>query len=366
MSLVMLELPNRKELDDIRASYGSAPAITCDGNLLIKGDNLEGMCRLLPDLEGKIDLVYIDPPYNTGNVFRKGKTKANAISIRSDEAEAYNDDMPMDEYLMFIRERLMLIWELLSSRGTLYLHIDVKMGHYVKIIADEVFGMGNFLNDIARIKCNSKNFNRRAYGNRKDMVLVYAKCRGKNIWNDIKIDGGKESVDRRYNKVDENGRVYHSVPVSAPGKTNGPTGGLWRGRMPPEGRHWMRSPSELDRMDAEGRIEWSSKGNPRIKMFLDEYEGDRVQDIWLYRDPVHPTYPTEKNADMLDMIIRQSTDTDSIVMDCFAGSGSTLKAAQRNGRRWIGMDGSAVAIATIRERLDTDYMFVDMSEKKDG
>ena len=69
---------------------------------------------------------------------------------------------------------------------------------------------------------------------------------------------------------------------------------------------------------------------------------------------------------MLDMIIRQSTDTDSIVMDCFAGSGSTLKAAQRNGRRWIGMDGSAVAIATIRERLDTDYMFVDMSEKKDG
>ena len=140
----------------------------------INGDNLIVMSSLLASgYNNSVDLIYIDPPYNTNQVFSVDNDRVSTIS-RNGSVVAYSDNLRPSEYLEFIRERLILMRELLSAKGSIYLHIDCKMGHYVKLIMDEVFGAENFLNDIARIKSNPKNFKRPAYGNQRDMVLFYA------------------------------------------------------------------------------------------------------------------------------------------------------------------------------------------------
>ena len=168
-----------------------------------------------------------------------------------------------------------------------------------------------------------------------------------------------------FQKIDEYGRRYNTVPIHAPGETqNGETGEMWRGMLPPKGRHWRSPPNELDKLDEQGLLEWSKNGVPRIKKFADEHKGKKIQDIWRYKDPAYPVYPTEKNAEMLEMIIRQSSNPDSIVLDCFAGSGSTLLAAQNLNRRWIGIDASSVAIQTIQNRFGLlPFQFVDLENR---
>ena len=330
-----------------------------EGNLLIKGDNLYALHELLSEYRGKIDLVYIDPPYNTSKDFMIGNGKTNAMSYHKGDSVAYSDKFSVDGYMQFMWERLFLLRELLSPIGSIYIHIDQKYGHYIKILADEIFGRANFKNDIARIKCNPKSIKRSAYGNYRDMVLFYAKDGKQNIWNEVRCEIPSDAVDKRYFKS-ENGKAYYTVSLHAPGETlDGETGKPWRGLMPPRGRHWCKSHKEMDELDAKGMIEWSSTGNPRLKMYKEDYKGDKIQDVWVYKDPPHPSYPTEKNSDMLDMIISQSSNPNSIVLDCFTGSGSTLRSADRLGRRWIGIDQSDASIRTISES-DMKYTFIDM------
>jgi len=127
----------------------------------------------------------------------------------------------------------------------------------------------------------------------------------------------------------------------------------FKGMLPPEGRHWRVGAAILEQWDNEGRIEWSSNGNPRKIIYADERSGKRKQDIWEYKDPQYPRYPTEKNADMLDMIIQTSSNEGSLVLDCFCGSGTTLKAAQMRDRHWVGIDQSEIAIASTVEKLSS-------------
>jgi adenine-specific DNA-methyltransferase len=108
----------------------------------------------------------------------------------------------------------------------------------------------------------------------------------------------------------------------------------------------------LEQLDSEGLIEWSDNGNPRKIIYFDEQEGKRVQDIWEFKDPQYPVYPTEKNLDLLDLIVKTSSNENCFVLDCFCGSGTTLKAAQINGRNWIGIDESAEAIKTTTIKLN--------------
>ncbi|MGB9593894.1 MAG: DNA methyltransferase, partial [Anaerolineae bacterium] len=135
-------------------------------NKLILGENLAVLRCLLEDyhLAGRVDLVYIDPPFSTNVEYRIGGDRANTVSMAHDDEVAYSDTLVGAKYLEFLRERLIFLRELMSDRASIYLHIDYKIGHYVKIIMDEVFGRENFRNDIARIKCNPKNFRRQAYG----------------------------------------------------------------------------------------------------------------------------------------------------------------------------------------------------------
>jgi adenine-specific DNA-methyltransferase len=334
-------------------------------NHFIFGDNFDVMTKLINNSwKNSVDLIYIDPPYNTDQIFTVEEGRTSTISRAKNGTIAYDDRMDLDNYLEFIRERLILMRELLSSHGSIYLHIDFKVGHYVKIIMDEVFGVDNFKNHITRIKSNPKNFKRSAFGNQTDMILFYAKDARKNIFNDIKIQCSEDDLINKFPKTDEGGRRYNTVPVHAPGETlDGDSGREWKGLKPPPGRHWRTSRSKLSELDNDGLIEWSSTGNPRIKKYADEHEGMKVQDFWEFKDPQKPKYPTQKNEKMLKMIIEQSSNIGSIVLDCFAGSGSTLKAADELNRKFVGIDKSPQSLKVIKKELSqSNFVITNLME----
>lgn len=366
-----LQYPNKKSEKEI---FNVVPNVSLEQinmsnspNLLIQSDNLIALKQLITtyNLAGKIDLIYIDPPFATNNTFTITSGRANTISNSSNGTVAYSDTLRGFDFIEFIRERLVLLKTLLSDKGSIYLHIDYKIGHYVKIVMDEIFGIENFRNDITRIKCNPKNFARKGYGNIKDLILFYSKT-DNPIWNEPKMPYTEADKLKLFPKV-EKGRYYTTIPLHAPGETqNGKTAQAFKGILPPAGRHWRSEVAILDQWDKEGLIEWSEKGNPRKKIYFDEQEGKRIQDIWEFKDPQYPVYPTEKNADLLDLIIKTSSNENSIVLDCFAGSGTTLKSAQILGRQWIGIDQSEEAIKAIITKLNgvEQTLFIAKSEYK--
>jgi len=344
-------------------------------NLLIYGNNLKGLDFLLrnQNLIGKIDLVYIDPPFATDCDFTITNGRASTISQSKKGEIAYSDKLKGTQFLNFLKDRLILLKDLLSEQGSIYLHIDYKIGHYVKVMMDDIFGMEQFRNDITRIKCNPKNFKRIGYGNIKDMILFYSKS-DKPIWNEPKLPYSEQDITKLFPKIKQ-GRRYTTVPIHAPGETaNGKSNQLFKGILPPEGRHWQTDVATLEKWDSEGLIEWSNTGNPRKIIFMDEREGKRVQDIWEYKDPQFPNYPTEKNASILDLIIQTSSNENSIVLDCFCGSGTTLKSAHLLNRQWIGIDESKHAINATLTKMknikttifngDVAYKLVDLNNDK--
>lgn len=300
---------------------------------------------------GKVDLVYIDPPFATGGNFTITNGRATTISNSRKGDIAYTDMLRGKDFIEYLRLRLVLLRELLSEQGSIYLHIDYKIGHYVKVMMDEVFGIENFRNDITRIKCNPKNFERIGYGNIKDLILFYTKSNSP-IWHEPHEKYSAADLEKLFPKTDKQGRRYTTVPIHAPGETeNGKSNMPFKGILPPAGRHWRTDVATLEEWDKQGLIEWSATGNPRKIIYADEREGKRMQDIWEFKDPQYPDYPTEKNADLLNLIVRTSSNPESIVLDCFCGSGTTLKAAQINGRHWIGIDKSELAIAATQTKL---------------
>lgn len=315
---------------------------------LYHADNLDVLNLLVNDenVSGKVTLIYIDPPYNTGGAFETRDFKL-----------AYNDSFSIQDYLSFMRKRLELMRTLLSDEGSIYVHLDSNMVFHVKVMMDEIFGMPNFKGMITRKKCKPKNFTRKTYGNISDYILFYSKTENP-VWNRPYEEWSDEKILKEYPYIEEGtGRRYKKVPVHAPGTRNGATGSEWRGMMPPEGKHWQFTPDKLEEMDRNGEIYWSANGNPRRKVYLDRSSGIPVQDIWLdYLDVNNQNtlitgYPTEKNIDMLKRIIEASSRPDDLVLDCFAGSGTTLVAAEELGRNWIGVDIGDEAIAAIVNRF---------------
>lgn len=343
-------------INNIKNSYKLDKDITT--GILFHGDNFKAMSLLLNDYANKVDLIYIDPPFNTNLDFYYSEERTAHVSNAKYAQVAYSDCLSFESYIEFIRERLIILHMLLSDIGTLYFHIDINVGPYIKILLDSIFGRENFLNEITRIKSNPKNFKRNAYGNEKDTIYVYSKYAKTNIFNDIKEKFTKDELADKFPKTDEFGRKYTTVPCHAPGETvNGATGQKWKNIAPPPGRHWRYAPGELEKMDAQGLIEWSKNNVPRIKKFADNCTGKKIQDVWTkYKDPQYPVYPTEKNAKMLELIVRQSSHKNSLVMDCFCGSGSFLASAMRLGRRVIGIDKSEVAIQVARQRHELRHL----------
>ena len=318
-------------------------------HLLYFGDNREGL-RQLAQLPVSVDLVYIDPPFGTSNEFLIDEHRANSISASG--SPAYSDKTQGDQYLEELATRLRAIDAIMAEHASIYVHIDVKMEHRVRLVLDEIFGEQNFRNSISRIKCNPKNFDRYSYGNIKDTILFYSKSPERITWNPQLEPLTDEQLRRLYPKVDGRGRRFTTTPLHAPGHTvNGPTGQQWRGLSPPVGRHWRYPPDKLDELDAAGLIYWSSTGNPRKIRYSEEALGTLPQDVWWYKDPQHPAYPTQKNADLLDRIIGTSSNPGDTVLDCYAGSGTTLVQAASLHRKFIGMDNSGAARKVIEQRL---------------
>jgi len=346
---ISLTYPGKKSLEAIKG-YKPEGRLIFDKNepchyenTVFAGDNYPILALLKKQLYQSIDLIYIDPPFGTGRAF-----------TGQQEIPAYDDHLLDHHYLEFLRERLILMRELLSERGSIYVHIDKKTGHYVKIMMDEVFGRRNYLNDISRIKCNPKNFERKAYGNSTDMILFYAVNQGRHIWNEQREPLSKEEIRTLFPKKDPIHGPYTTHPLHAPGKTlNGKTGQEWKGLLPPHGRHWRYPPEVLDQLEQENLIEWSSTGNPRKKVFAKHHKGRKLQDFWTYKDKgkTYTQYPTEKNKELLQRIILQSSNPSSIVLDAFAGSGNTLLMAHQLGRKWLGIDQSRVALSVIEQNF---------------
>ncbi len=333
---------------------------------LYHADNLDVLNYLIKDSKvcGKVDLIYIDPPYNTGGAFET-----------RDFIHAYDDKYSIDEYIRFMQVRLELLHTLLSAEGSIYVHLDSNMVFHVKILMDDIFGVKNFRGMITRKKCKSKNFTRKTYGNISDYILFYSKSDSPK-WNRPYEEWCDEKILKEYPFIEEGtGRRHKRVPCHAPGTRNGATGGAWRGLMPPEGKHWQYTPDKLDEMDARGEIYWSSNGNPRRKVYLDQSKGVPVQDIWLdYLDinnqnTCQTGYPTEKNLDMLKRIVETSSNPGDLVLDCFAGSGTTLVAAEELGRQWIGVDIGDESIRVIQDRFINGTKplgdYVSKKKKKD-
>jgi len=288
----------------------------------------------------------MDPPYATGMDF-----------ISKNLESAYKDHMDEAEYLEYLRRRLILSREVLNEDGSIYLHIGHQMVSHVKLLMDEIFGRSNFRNIITRRKCSSKNSTKKQYANINDFVLFYSKGDSYK-WSQPGITPDKEWIEKEYNKSDDKG-LYKLVPIHAPGVRNGATGKEWKGMLPPPGKHWQYTPETLDELDSSGMMYWSKNGNPRKKVYLTKDKKIPLTDYWQnYRDAHHQSimitgYPTEKNFDMLKMIVSASSEPGDLVLDPFCGSGTTLHAARDLGRRWIGMDQSITAAKSTMKRMNS-------------
>jgi adenine-specific DNA-methyltransferase len=317
-------------------------------NRLYAANNLGVLKSLCNDksVMGQVRLVYIDPPYATGFAFESATV-----------GSAYHDEQVGTEYLNALRERIIVLRELLAEDGSIYLHLDSTMIFQAKLLMDQIFGEKRFINLITRVKCNPKNQVRRGYGDVCDYLLFYSKGRD-YVWNQPTIPWDETAGAKEYNCVEAStGRRYKKVPCHLPGIRNGETGLPWRGKLPPPGKHWVHSPSKLDEMDARGEIYWSPSGNPRRKIYLDQSAGKRQSSLWTeFRDTQNQNaevtgYPTEKNLEMLRMIVNACSNLGDLVLDAYAGSGTTLAAAAESNRNWIGIDESPAAIKTAIERL---------------
>ncbi|WP_136515937.1 site-specific DNA-methyltransferase [Geomonas edaphica] len=342
-------------------------------NLLVWGDNLLALRELLADQQGpdrfgtreKIKLIYIDPPFATKQDFMKDKEKA------------YRDKVLGAQFIEFLRRRLILLKEILASDGSIYVHLDTKKSHYLKAILDEVFGEENFKNEIVWKRTSARS-DAVSWGPIHDTILFYSKSES-YIWNKCFQDYDAKYLKSKYTGYDERGR-YTTDNLTAAGLRNGFSGKPWRGLDPAEfGGHWkvnraavealvghevaasMNTQQKLDLLDANGYIYWPAKtkagetGRPRFKKYLGA--GVAIQDIITDISPVNSQaeervdYPTQKPEDLLERILKASSNEGDIVLDCFSGSGTTIAAAEKTGRRWIAMDCGKLAVYTLQKRL---------------
>ena len=321
-------------------------------NKLIFGDNLQVMKTLLKlkeegqlvnsDGSHGIRLIYIDPPFATKRDFRGGT-----------DQKAYQDKVSGAAFIEFLRKRLVLLRELLSPTGSIYLHLDHRKGHYMKVIMDEVFGEHRIRNCIARIKCSPKNYTSKSFGNIHDLLFLYSMNPNSKV-NELYLERILAQILSDFPYYDE--RVckrFKTAPLHARGIRKGESGKPWRGIKPPPGNHWRYIHATLDALDKAKLIEWSESGNPRKKIYAEDSEGYAVQDIWDFKDPGDrlASYPTEKSEHLLNHVIRASSDAGDIVLDAFSGSGTTVAVAEKLERRWIGIDCGKYSIYRIQKRM---------------
>jgi adenine-specific DNA-methyltransferase len=259
-----------------------------------------------------------------------------------------------DSYLHMMYERLLLMKELLSDTGSLYVHFDLRMAHYAKLILDDLFGSERFENEIIWQRSSAHNDSKRAvsYGTIHDSIFWYTKS-DSFIWNIQFSKYSDDYVKKAYSKIDEvTGKRFKTSDLSAnnPGYMY-----KWKGVNPSTGRYWAYSEERMKELELNNRIYYSSTGMPYYKNFEDEMNGIVLQDLWtdisIPSQSERSNYATQKPEALLERIIRASSNEGDLVADLFCGSGTTGTVAERLGRRWIMCDLGRFAIHTSRKRL---------------
>jgi len=339
-------------------------------NKLIWGDNKlilsslkNGPMRDEIERQGGLKLIYIDPPFDVGADFSMDIEIGDDTFTKKPnilEEIAYRDTWGRgaDSFLSMLYERLSLMRDLMADDSSIYLHMGPNVSYYVRAIMMEVFG--NTLSGSIVWKRTSSHGDSKWWGVINDEILFFTKTK-RYIWNNPKRPYSDEYIASHYSMVDEEtGRRFSASSLTGAGTRDGETGMPWRGFDPNTiKRHWGKRPSDLDKLDAEGRIYWPKKddGWPREKLYLDEREGMSVPNIWDDIPPVNSQakedtrYDTQKPEALLERIISASTNPGDLVADFFCGSGTTASVAERLGRKWIVSDLGKFAIHTTRKRM---------------
>jgi DNA modification methylase len=334
-------------------------------NKLIWGDNLLVMSSLLEKFAGKVDLIYIDPPFATGTDFSfTAEVGDGELGIDKQasilEEKAYRDTWARGlwSYLEMLQPRLVAARELLSDKGTMWVHLGPQVSHHVKLMLDDVFGSDSHRGEVTWQR-TSAHGDARFFGHVTDQILGYAKVPDSAVWNQVFLPFSETYLDREYRYKDDDGRRFRRGDLTGAGIRRGETGRPWRGIDPTSiSRHWIRRPSELDELDKAGRLYWPAAGKwPHLKVYLDEGRGVPISNVWTDIPPVNNVaregtgYATQKPEALLDRIIRSSSNPGDLVADFFVGSGTTAAVAEKLGRRWIACDLGRFAIHTTRKRL---------------
>ena len=338
--------------------------ITGWNNKLIWGDNKlilsslkNGPLREEIEAQGGIKLIYIDPPFDVGADFSMdieigGETLTKKPKVL--EEIAYRDTWGKgaDSFISMIYERLVLMRDLLAEDGSIYVHCDWHVGHAIKLVIDEIFGINNFKNHITWKRSTPRGNSNKRYPELTDYLLFYARSE-KNVWNSQYSEYRKEYLEKYYNYIDEKtGRKYQ--PTSLLGHVGVNPVYEWRGISKP----WRYPIHRLEELDTKGELYWpKNKGVPRFKRYLNEQKGVPVQSLWDDIAPVNSQaledtkYATQKPEALLERVLKGSSNEGDIVADFFCGSGTTAAVAEKLNRKWIASDLGKFAIHTTRKRM---------------
>lgn len=309
-------------------------------NQIFWGDNLQVMSHLLKKYRGQVDLIYIDPPFDSKADYKK-RISLKGQNIENDntafEEKQYTDIWSNDEYLQFMYERLVLLRELLSDTGTIYIHCDWHKSHYLRCIMDEIFGQSNFFNEVIWQRSTTVGSSK-AIANKfpilSDTLLVYTKDLSNYTFNKLYTPPSEE-YKARFKEKDKNGYYYWNTLASYSQET-------------------------FDRLQEEDKVRWTDGAKyPQYKTYLHELKGNVISNVWSDINMLNPMseerqsvqYPTQKPETLLERIIKSSSNKGDLIFDCFMGSGTTQKVAMKLGRRFIGADINLGAVQITTKRL---------------
>ncbi len=356
-------------------------------NLVIRGECLSA-CAYLKEQGIKVDLVYIDPPFASGadyakKVFiRRNPKLAEKIKVAKEELgddefrffeeTMYGDIWQKELYLNWLYENLSAIKSIMKENASIFLHLDSHIGHYGKVLMDEVFGDDNFINHISWMRSHAHGDSGQGsshFGRVVDMIFYYRIGEGA-VWNPLHTPYSETTIKRDYKYETKEGRKYRLAPVDGPG-------GASKGNPYYEFEgikgYWRFSKEKMQKLFDEGKVVKSSTGKSLSQIiYLDEAPGKSVTDMWNDVWRVSPTsnervdYATQKPESLLKRVIESSSNEEMVVADFFGGSGVTAKVAHDLGRKFIHADIGLNSILTVRDRLVESGASFQILEIKDG
>lgn len=348
-------------------------------NMVLRGECLSA-CAYLKDKGVKVDLVYIDPPFASGadyakKVYVRNNPKVAATiaqaekeldidELRAFDEKMYGDIWDKERYLNWMYENLMAIKSVMSDNASIYVHLDYHIGHYVKILMDEIFGEDNFVNEIIWQRVYSHNDANR-YGQIHDTIFYYCMNNEDYTWHTQYVPYDEKYL-KMYSMDDGDGRKYKVENTMGPGGRGSTY--EWNGIT----RTWRYSQKTMEELEKKGLLYHTSSGFPKKKVYLDEMPGKPLQSIWTDINVIAGQakelvdYATQKPEALLERIIKASSDEGMVVADFFGGSGVTAAVANRLGRRFVTSDINLNSIQTIRDRLIGGKAEFEILEVKDG